>query len=171
MDFVNPVTTLTIFSKSLSNWIPRSLTNSTMLILMCIIFLGGCKIYNLYCGYCNLNLLWYIPIYALFFLLCPMRLILLTSSLFFVFCFSCQGLKQVSFSLENSFSLLCYSEIETLSIASLKEESEVEIAMDLTTQFHFKKLKQVDINVTTTVVNFSVRIESLIIWLKVNMGQ
>lgn len=59
-----------------------------------------------------------------------------------------KDLKQVSLSVENSFSLLCYSESETLQVASLKEGSEVEIAMDLATQFYFKKLKQVDINVT-----------------------
>nr|XP_048329128.1 integrator complex subunit 9 isoform X4 [Ziziphus jujuba var. spinosa] len=59
-----------------------------------------------------------------------------------------EELKQISFSKANSFSLLCYSENETLHIPRLKESSEVDIAMDLASQFHFKKLKQENISVT-----------------------
>ncbi|KAL5543705.1 hypothetical protein UlMin_007489 [Ulmus minor] len=55
-----------------------------------------------------------------------------------------KDLKQINF----PFSVLHYSENETLRIPSLKNSSEVEISMDLATQFHFRKLKQEGINVT-----------------------
>lgn len=57
-------------------------------------------------------------------------------------------MRQISFSKANSFSLLCYSENETLHIPRLKESFEVDIAMDLASQFHFKKLKQEKYSVT-----------------------
>ena len=57
-------------------------------------------------------------------------------------------MKQISFTKANSFSVLRYSENETLRIQRLKECSEVEIAMDLASKFHFKKLKQENVNVT-----------------------
>lgn len=57
-------------------------------------------------------------------------------------------MKQIIFPKANSFSVLCYTENETLHIQRLKECSEVEIAMDLASKFHFKKLKQETVNVT-----------------------
>ena len=45
------------------------------------------------------------------------------------------------------FSVLHYSENETLRVSSLKS-SEVELPMELASQFHFKKLKQEHISLT-----------------------
>uniref|UniRef100_A0A803Q477 Beta-Casp domain-containing protein n=1 Tax=Cannabis sativa TaxID=3483 RepID=A0A803Q477_CANSA len=58
-----------------------------------------------------------------------------------------EDLRQISFQESTPFSILHYSENETLAIPNLKS-SELEIPMELATQFHFKKLKQEHINVT-----------------------
>ncbi|PON58150.1 Integrator complex subunit [Trema orientale] len=57
-----------------------------------------------------------------------------------------EDLKQISSGESMPFSVLHYSENETLLISSLKS-SEVELPMELATQFHFKKLKQEHISV------------------------
>ncbi|XP_024032285.1 integrator complex subunit 9 homolog isoform X2 [Morus notabilis] len=58
-----------------------------------------------------------------------------------------EDLKKICFPTSMLFSVLRYTENETLIISSLKS-SEVEIPMDLATQFNFKKLKQEHISVT-----------------------
>ncbi|KAK4253805.1 hypothetical protein QN277_010432 [Acacia crassicarpa] len=55
---------------------------------------------------------------------------------------------QISFSSANSFTASYYSEGETLRVPCQKDNTELKIATDLASQFHWKKLKKEDINVS-----------------------
>ncbi|WJX88274.1 non-specific serine/threonine protein kinase [Trifolium repens] len=55
---------------------------------------------------------------------------------------------KTSFSCEKSFSVLYYTEAETLKVSSQKDSSDLKIAADLASQFYWKTFKKEGINVT-----------------------
>ncbi|RDX72424.1 Integrator complex subunit 9, partial [Mucuna pruriens] len=55
---------------------------------------------------------------------------------------------QINFSSEKSFSILYYTEAETLKVPYRKDSSELKIATDLASQFYWKTLKKEEINIT-----------------------
>lgn len=55
---------------------------------------------------------------------------------------------RISFSSTNSFSVSHYTEGETLKVSCKKDNSEIKIATDLASKFHWKKLKKQDIDIS-----------------------
>lgn len=55
---------------------------------------------------------------------------------------------KTSFTNEKSFSVLYYTEAETLKVSRQKDNSEIKIAADLASQFYWKTFKKEEINVT-----------------------
>ncbi|QCD84998.1 integrator complex subunit 9 [Vigna unguiculata] len=55
---------------------------------------------------------------------------------------------QINLSSENSFSVLYYSEAETLKVPYRKHNSEIKIATDLASHFYWKTFKKEEINIT-----------------------